>query len=105
MAKFYGAVGFVETKKSDSPGVWEEEALERKYKGDVLQSNRRYEQTENLNSTLTVDNRISLVANAFLYEKSYAIRYVEWMGSKWQVTNIEIRRPRVVLTIGGLYNE
>ena len=30
--------------------------------------------------------------------------YVELMGEKWKVTDVEIQYPRLILSIGGVYN-
>jgi hypothetical protein len=32
------------------------------------------------------------------------MRYVEFMGTKWKITNIEVQYPRLTLSIGGEYN-
>lgn len=103
MAKFYGKIGYSETKETTS-GVWTENISERSYRGDVLRNTRRWEGSENLNDNLNVNNLISIVADAFAYENFFSIRYIEWMGSKWKVTNVEVQRPRLILTIGGVYN-
>ena len=104
MARFYGVVGYGETKET-RPGVWEETITERNYYGDVLQFNRRWESNGNLNDDLNVSNRISIVADPFAYEKFHAIRYISWMGTKWKVSAVEVEYPRLLLTIGGVYNE
>ena len=60
--------------------------------------------TENLNDDITLNNKISIVTDLFADEHLYAIRYVVYGGSKWKVTSVELRRPRIVLSIGGVYN-
>ena len=42
MAKFYGVIGYVDTK-DDGHGVWKEETIEKKHYGDILQDTRRYQ--------------------------------------------------------------
>lgn len=103
MAKFYGKIGYAETKET-VPGVYTETITERSYKGDVLRNTRRWESSENLNDNLNVNNLISIVADAFAYDNFFSMRYIEWMGSKWKITNVEVQRPRLILTIGGVYN-
>lgn len=103
MAKFYGAIGYAETKET-SPGVWEESITKRNYYGDVTRNTRRLENGEHANDNLNVNNMLSIVADAFAYQNFFAIRYVEWMGACWKVTNVEVQRPRLILTIGGVYN-
>ncbi len=104
MAKFYGVIGYAETKET-APGVWREAITERSYYGDVIRNTRRWEGSEHLNDDLNINNLISIVADAYANENFFAIRYITWMGSKWKVTNVEVQRPRLILTIGGLYNE
>lgn len=104
MAKFYGTIGYGETKEI-RPGVWREDITEREYYGDVLQFIRRWESGEHLNDDLNVNNKISIVADPFACQNFHTMRYVEWMEVKWKVTNVEVQYPRLILTIGGVYNE
>lgn len=104
MARFYGKVGYGEIQET-RPGVWEEVATEKDYYGDVLQFIRRSETGEHLNDDLNVNNKISIVADPFACQNFHAMRYVEFMGAKWKVTNVEVQYPRLILTIGGVYNE
>lgn len=103
MAKFYGTVGYVELAET-SKGVWTELVTERTYYGDVMRNSHRWEKNEHLNDDLNVNNVISIAADAYANLHSFAIRYVDWMGAKWKVTNVEFQRPRLILTIGGVYN-
>lgn len=106
--KFYGIVGYCETVEGtgDKEGVWIPDVVEeRRYTGDVLRNNRRMDSnSESINDNLVVSNSISIVADAYAYEHFFAIRYVEWMGVRWKVTSVEVQRPRLILTIGGVYN-
>lgn len=103
MAKFYGAIGFAETT-DQSNGVWKEVITEKNYAGDVIRNVRRLEPGTDLNDNVTVSNSISIVADPFANQHFHAIRYVTWMGAKWKVTSVEVQRPRLLLTIGGVYN-
>lgn len=103
MAKYYGNVGYAKTEEI-APGVWKNVITEKPYKGDVLSIVRRWESGEQLNDNITINNRISIVADAFAYSNFGAIRYVSWMGTLWRVTSVEVQRPRLILTIGGVYN-
>jgi len=104
MAKFYGSIGFANITET-APGVWTEGITEYSYTGDVIRNTRRLESGENLNDNITINNMISIIADPFANENFHAIRYVKWMGASWKVTNVEVQRPRLLLTIGGLYNE
>jgi len=104
MAKFYGNIGYqvqVETR----PGVWQEQITLRAYFGDVLRITSKMRDGKNLNDDLSIDNRISIVADAFAYQNFSSMRYIEWMGSLWKITSVEVQRPRLILTVGGVYNE
>lgn len=103
MAKFYGAIGFAETAET-SPGVWEEQLIERTYYGELIRNVRRIQSTENLNDDINIANEISIVADAFAYQNFRLMRYVEWMGAKWKVSSVEVQYPRLILTIGGVYH-
>lgn len=103
MAKFYGQVGYVEVVET-SPGIYKEIEHARDYYGDVLQGTRRLEPGEYLNDDIRVSNSISIVSDAYAMEHIFAMRYIRWMGSKWKVVSVDVQRPRLILTIGGLYN-
>ena len=103
MAKFYGEIGYAETTET-APGVWTDVVTERKYFGDVIKNTRRLEAGEGLNDNLTINNMVSIVADPFAYQHFHAMRYVNWMGALWKITNVEVQRPRLILTIGGVYN-
>lgn len=103
MAKFYGVIGYAETKET-KPGVWSEVINERSYYGDVLRISRRLQAGENLNDDFTVNNEISIVADPFAYQNFHAMRYIKWMGASWKVVKVDVQRPRLILSIGGVYN-
>lgn len=103
MAKFYGPIGYAETKET-SPGVWTEEITERKYSGDILRNSGRWQPGQNLNDDLNVNNTISIIADAYAYQNFHTMRYIKWMGASWKISNIDVQRPRLILTIGGVYN-
>lgn len=103
MPKFFGKVGFGMTQET-SPGVWVDKITERDYRGDITKMVRRLEGSEYLNDNLTVSNTISILADAFANENFFAIRYVQWAGARWKVSNVEVQRPRLILTLGEVYN-
>ncbi len=103
MPKFFGKVGFGMTQET-SPGVWVDKITERNYRGDITKMVRRLEGSEYLNDNLTVSNTISILADAFANENLFAIRYVQWAGARWKVSNVEVQRPRLILTLGEVYN-
>lgn len=103
--KFFGAVGFG-TQVNNVPGVWEEVIVERNLYGDLQNNYALIRATDKVNSDQTVNNQLSLVADAFAYEHYDAIRYVIWMGVAWTVSSIRLTpgNPRLILTIGEVYD-
>jgi len=104
MTKFFGKVGYAETVKT-APGVYSEQIVERPYYGDVTKTSRRLEGSDSVNDKITCSNKISIVADAYAYEHFFAVRYVIWAGCRWKVPTIEVQRPRLILTLGGVYND
>ena len=105
MAKFRGVVGFANTEET-SPGVHVEKIIEKRYSGDLLRNNRRLESSGNINDNINISNEISILADAYAFHHFHAMRYVEFEGAKWKVATVDAsKRPRLVLTLGGLYNE
>ena len=104
MAKFFGKIGYAETEQT-SPGVWEEKITEREYFGDLTRNTRRLQSSGNLNDNIVVSNDISIVADPFANQNFHAMRYVEFMGTKWKISNVEVQYPRLILTLGDQYNE
>lgn len=103
MAKFYGTIGYAEMVEVE-PGVWEEKITERKYYGDVLRNTRNLRTSDKLNVDIDIANELSIVADPFANQNFHAMRYVEFMGAKWNVTSVNIQYPRLILTLGGVYN-
>ena len=103
MSKFYGRIGFEKTV-DNGDGNWVSDFEEREYFGDVQKISRRAQSTENVNDDLTISNIISIVADPYINENLYAIRYVSFMGANWKVNSVEVQYPRLLLTIGGVYN-
>jgi hypothetical protein len=103
MAKFFGTIGYFVTKET-SPGVWEEDITERSYYGDLVRNVRKTQSSDGLNDDINVANEISIVADPFANENFHSMRYVHFMGAKWKIMSVEVQYPRLILTIGGVYN-
>lgn len=103
MAKFYGTIGYVVTKETE-PGIYEEVVVENVYYGDVLKDSRRLQERAKVNDDITISNRISIIADPFANNHFHSMRYVEMMGTKWKITDVEVAFPRLILSIGGVYN-
>ena len=102
--KFYGRIGFAEAVET-SPGVWEERYVEKAYSGDVIRDSAKTREGESANPDVAVDNRISIVVDPHASAHFSAMRYVRWNGDAWKIASVEVRRPRLILSIGGLFRE
>ena len=103
MAKFYGKVGYIKTVEVE-PGIWEEQVTERLHYGDVTRNSSRYQSSGGVNDDIVISNNISIVADPYANENFQHMRYVDFMGAKWKITDIEVQHPRLILTLGGVYN-
>lgn len=104
MAKFHGAIGFANLVET-APGVWTEEIKERTYSGDLKRNTRRLQTTDQVNDNLVISNEISIIADPYANNNFHSMRYVEFRGVKWKVTNVDATKyPRLILTVGGVYN-
>lgn len=103
MGKFYGEIGYVEMVEIN-PGVWQSQTIIRQYFGDIIRNAVKTREGENLNDNLILDNRLSIVADPYAYEKFHRMKYVKYMGTLWKITSVEVQRPRLILTLGEVYN-
>ena len=105
MAKFYGPVGYAESVEV-RPGVWEDDVVERMYSGDIIRNTSKWTaSSDSTNDDLNINNQISILADPYAYHNFHSMKYIEFMGIKWKVTNVEVKYPRLILSVGGEYNE
>ncbi len=106
--KFSGMVGFSWTEErlidGEASGIFDTHTEERHYKGDVLNMSYGFQKNNQVNDDAKVSKRISFVADPFAFSHFPGITYVVWMGFKWEVTNVEVNYPRLILSVGGIYN-
>ena len=103
MAKWHGKVGYVATMETE-PGIWEEVATEKEYYGELNRNTRALQNSNNINDDVNLSNEISIVADPFANQNFYSMRYVTFNGIKWKVTKVDVEYPRLILTVGGVYN-
>lgn len=101
--KFYGPIGYAITSET-SPGVWTDTIIERNYYGDVLKNYERQNQGKSINDDVVISNRLSIISDPFAIEHFHRIKYVKWLGAAWKIDSVEVQYPRLILTIGGVYN-
>lgn len=105
MNRFYGKVGYGESQESPAgSGVWVDVITEYPYFGDIIRKSRKLDQGEYLNDNISVGNSISILADEFANKNFSAIRYVMWNDIAWEVSEVEVRSPRLILTLGKVYN-
>lgn len=120
MAKFYGKIGYTESKEKinlipaedpeeepteEKTGIWIDEITERDYAGDIIRATKQWSPSnDKTNDDLTLSNRISIVADDFANQNFSAMRYAVLDGVYWTITSVEIQRPRLILTLGGVYH-
>lgn len=103
MGKYYGILGFVDEVET-SPGVWETKETLRNYSGDVIRFSSRVSTPDKVNDDIHMNNQLSIVGDAFAYNHFYTLRFAEWCGARWKITSVEVQHPRLILSLGGIYN-
>lgn len=105
MARFYDYVGYGDSVEypADS-GVWVDRIVEFPYYGDVIRNTRKLDSGEKLNNDISIGNSISIIADQYAVEHFFNIRYIRWAGTLWTVTNVEVQSPRLILSLGSVYN-
>lgn len=104
MARWYGKVGYSELVET-SPGVWTPQDTVREYYGDVIRNTTRWAvNSDSTNDDLTVNSQISIVADPFATNKFHSMKWIEFMGAKWKVNSVDPQPPRLLLTLGGVWN-
>ena len=64
----------------------------------------RYQTSDKVNDDINISNEISVVADDFADKNLHAMKYVVLKGTKWKISSIELQYPRLILSIGGVYN-
>jgi len=103
MARFYGAIGYIEEVET-APDVFTNKPVEHMYKGDLIRNSRRLDNGVDINDNVSISNQISILADAYANNHIHDMRYVRWRGTAWKVTNVEVEPPRLILSLGGVYN-
>ncbi len=106
MGKYYGSIGYGITEEQEAqPGVWVIRPVERKVYGDIIKNTRRLDKTENLNDDISTSIQISFLADPYARNNFHLIKYATYMGNKWKVLTVVEEYPRLLLTLGGIFNE
>lgn len=103
MGKWFGKIGYCVTKET-TPGTWDEQVTEHEHFGQIIDDSRRHQSGNNANEDVDVTVKISILSDPFVESSVQHIRYVEFMGALWEVTSVQPKPPRLILTLGGVYN-
>ena len=106
MARFFGPIGYEQAQIETEPGIYAPSVMvEHNSFGTVLTRKRKWDASATgTNDDVSVTNRISIVADDYVNEHWPAIKYVKWGGVYWKVLSIDIVRPRIILSLGGVWN-
>jgi hypothetical protein len=103
MARFFGKVGYA-TSVETAPSVWSDGIVERDLYGNVLNESASSEESDKVNDDKRLSSRISVIADPFELGHYRNIVYiVDEGGVYWKVTSRELKKPRLILSTGGVY--
>lgn len=104
MAKISIKVGYVKVEETGL-GVHTPSVEERSYRADLIRNSTRHEAgKDSINDGITMNNRFSILASAYSLENFQYAKYIIYRKTKWKILSYEERFPRLILTIGGVYN-
>ena len=103
MNKYSGKVG-LSILTEVKPGIWKPQIVEKSVFGDIIRDNRNVVGSDKTNDDIKINNQISIVANPFLMENFRSIVYLTYAGAKWRITTVEVKYPRLLLSMGEVYN-
>ena len=99
MAKWYGMIGFAETVDKGN-GVYKNQIIEKPYYGNVLTQTA----SDKVIDDITLSNELSIVSDNYAISNFHFMKYAEFMGVKWKIKKVEVKYPRLIITLGGVYN-
>ena len=105
MPKWYGRIGF-STDSDQGFGIFEKTSEARPYYGDIIHSRPGWTAvSDSTNEKMTVNSRISVVADDFALQNTYRMTWIEYLGTKWYISSVELAFPRIIVDIGNVYTE
>lgn len=105
MSKWFGKIGYAVTNETETePGLWDDTILEREYYGDMTYDRRKRQTSGSINDNILLANVVSILADPFAIENCSYMAYAEIMGTKWKISEVEVQYPRLILTIGDVWN-
>ena len=103
MSRIACLVGYA-TGQETVNDITTEKYSEHQMFGDLVRNYKQEIPGDTRYDELQMANNLSLVAGEYAYQNFANIRYAIFMGTKWKVTSVEVQRPRLILTLGGVWN-
>lgn len=105
MNRFSGKVGYMIQKEDPNQlGCWYTEIVAKQHSGNILSNQQRNSDAGKVNDDVVITNKFSIIANPFASKNYHNAKYVEYRGTKWEVSTVEYAYPRIILSVGGVYN-
>lgn len=105
MNKWFGKIGYI-AQVQTAPSVWKPQETVREYYGDIIRNTSSWAtNSESTNDDLTIDIQISIVSDPYAYQNFHSMKWIEFMGTQWKIKKVEPKYPRLILSVGGVYNE
>ena len=103
MARWFGKIGY--SIQHETPhGVWVEDFIIKDHYGDILENNRRLQNSESTNDNVLITNRISILSDPFANVNFHNMRWIEYLGIKWKIETASVSYHRIELSLGGEYH-
>lgn len=104
--KWFGMVGFNTTRPlEEDSDIMIHDVVERPYYGEETRLQSQWKTSGHKNDDKDINTEISIVSDPFACDHFTDIIYVEFMGVKWDVTSVSVQYPRLILSVGGIYND
>lgn len=106
MAKIRIRIGFaLQVENPDYPSVYEEQLVERPYYADLMRNfSVKWQSADKAIDDIDLNHEISILADSFANDNGAYMRYAIVKGTKWKIESVEFEYPRMLLSIGGVYN-
>lgn len=106
MARYYGRIGFLkdEPESEDKPSVYIPIMEERFYTGKLMKNYARQQTADKHVDDVDLGNDISIVADEYAMNNFSSMKYVEFMGTLWEVKSVAVEHPRLRISFGGVYH-
>lgn len=104
MTRYLGFIGINRGAVETAPGIFTEVIDAIEVSGEMRQSRATWPQA-GMRDGVQLAHVLSIVAPEDSDVDFNEVVYIEWQNHKWAVTQIQYKRPRVELSLGGLYDE